>query len=113
MKLTGMHAYGCIILAARYGVGLGLLYFVGCGKWMLWYFMSFCYIDTSKINGISKKSQFFVIVFYISHVIPYLLVFNCFSLKNSMYHLSIGVVQVAVLLECTDVNFNNSTTFPF
>ena len=27
MKLTGMHAYGCIILAARYGVGLGLLYF--------------------------------------------------------------------------------------
>ena len=58
MKLTGMHAYGCIILAARYGVGLGLLYFVECGKWMLWYFMSFCYIDTSKINGIFKDCGF-------------------------------------------------------
>ena len=117
MKLTGMHAYRCIILAARYGVGLGSLYFVGCGKWMLWYFMSFCYIDTSKINGISKIWRFFVKVFYISHVIPCRLVFmsiaNCFSPKNSMYHLSIGVVQVAVLLEYTWVNFNNSTTFPF
>ena len=84
---------------------------------MLWYFMSFCCMDTSKINGISKKWRFFVKVFYISHVIPCRLVFmsiaNCFSLKNSMYHFAMGFVQVAILLECTGVNFNNSTTFPF